>query len=413
MDNRDNMNDVNVISKPIKREETLREGHDQLITFFDNINLSNIQTYREIYIVILKIGSFFTKSTDLLQEFHQDKIRKLQQGKAIVIFDNAAEGFNESWDFPITDMLEYNHQIYGLPPYTIIYTTSNLLHKNTVKPIISTFAYSMFETDIFSAEHIKKSKQNLYSVLNESIRDCCVHNRHYFYSALSRKNRPYRTIAQYYFSDSDISYRGLISHDTLDSKEDLESTYKLLPHFGCDKKRFDEWRQRLPLIVDRRDFNVNWANVHSSGIFSSTLFQVVNETLYDTNTIFYSEKTWRPLMYLQPFIIWGSPGMNKYLHNLGYQLYTPWFNLSWDDEVDPIKRFKGLFESVRNTCYTLETLSYRDRIKWRFKRADILAHNYYNLTVRRPREIIKNLENFLYKIDGRRKLYDQNISRRS
>ena len=90
---------------------------------------------------------------------------------------------------------------------------------------------------------------------------------------------------------------------------------------------------------------------------------------------------------MQPFIIYGQPGCNRYLKELGYITYDDYFNLSFDDEPNDTVRYKLILEIVSKLCSQLETMSRQEQIKWRFKREDILMHNF---KVMRETAITKN-----------------------
>ena len=76
----------------------------------------------------------------------------------------------------------------------------------------------------------------------------------------------------------------------------------------------------------KNNFKINWAiNTNFKSIFDKTLFHIANETEVDNfnNTaLFYSEKTFKPISQMQPFVIYGQQGANKYLKELGYKTFN-------------------------------------------------------------------------------------------
>jgi len=114
-------------------------------------------------------------------------------------------------------------------------------------------------------------------------------------------------------------------------------------------------------------------------IHSKTIFQIVNETEmddYQNTALFLSEKTFRPISQFQPFVIYGQPGSNYILKELGYKLYDEWFDLSFDLEKDHVLRYKKLLISVKEACKQLDSMSAKQQIAWRFKNKELLMHNY-------------------------------------
>jgi hypothetical protein len=100
---------------------------------------------------------------------------------------------------------------------------------------------------------------------------------------------------------------------------------------------------------------------------------------YNNTALFLSEKTFRPISQLQPFVIYGQQGSNMLLKELGYQLYDEWFDLEFDSEPDNILRYKKLLLTVIDTCSKLDSMSRDQQIEWRFKNSKLLLHNYQTM----------------------------------
>jgi hypothetical protein len=65
---------------------------------------------------------------------------------------------------------------------------------------------------------------------------------------------------------------------------------------------------------------------------------VVTETDYMTPNLedfFISEKTWKPIIGLRPFYIYGQPGLRRYLKAQGFDVFEDIFDYSQIDAVDP------------------------------------------------------------------------------
>jgi hypothetical protein len=102
---------------------------------------------------------------------------------------------------------------------------------------------------------------------------------------------------------------------------------------------------------------------------------IVNETLFELDSIFISEKTYKPIYMCQPFIIFGNPHTLKKLKELGYKTFDKWWDESYDSEIDVNKRFIKMVN-------ILEQISEWDMDKcFEIKKEmqDILIHNYKNM----------------------------------
>jgi len=144
--------------------------------------------------------------------------------------------------------------------------------------------------------------------------------------SLSRVNRDYRSLAQYLLSQSESSKYAIISHDIFRENLDFladrwRHQFKVLR--DEPKENIRSWLKSLPIIADTRDFQTNHALNSNSHLHHQTLFQIVNETkvedLYRT-TLFYSEKTFKPIAHFQPFLIYGQQGCNRGLQEFGYNI---------------------------------------------------------------------------------------------
>jgi hypothetical protein len=102
---------------------------------------------------------------------------------------------------------------------------------------------------------------------------------------------------------------------------------------------------------------------------------IVTETLFDTDSIFLSEKTYKPIYMCQPFIIFGNPHSLKKLKELGYKTFDKWWDESYDEELNVNDRFKKIIS-------ILEVISEWDMDKCfsiKEEMQDILIHNYKNM----------------------------------
>jgi hypothetical protein len=115
---------------------------------------------------------------------------------------------------------------------------------------------------------------------------------------------------------------------------------------------------------------------------------IVTETLFDNDSIFLSEKTYKPIYLCQPFIIFGNPHSLKKLKELGYKTFDKWWDESYDEELDINDRFKKiicLLEEIAewdmDKCFSIKQ-----------EMQDILIHNYKHMF---KTDDISNLFNIL------------------
>ena len=87
-------------------------------------------------------------------------------------------------------------------------------------------------------------------------------------------------------------------------------------------------------IIDFEDIENVWGFAfENSENYKSTYFSIVTETLFYEFGNYLSEKTWKPIAHLHPFIFVGRPGMLKFLHSLGFKTFSEY----WDESYDTVE----------------------------------------------------------------------------
>lgn len=383
-------NDVATTQFTILIEETMQE-HEVL---------KNLQQYEYIHGFIRYPN--WTKDADLFGNIDQENLTRLQNSEIFFVLDASVEGYSPIYQVPFFDILHHNCDKYNVSPEQIIFVSANLLdeknyleYSKTRDRFIKIFTFNFFEKvaeapfewkkliengiDIFPNVCMRKVKEDV----NNSFKDK-------YFSSLSRLNRFQRSVATFLLCNHPIREKALISHNKL-AIEKPEIWMQVAGLQDYSLETLNTWLSSLPLVVDHANFEKNWAiETTYAHIHHQTLFQVVNETYqssFNGTSLFYSEKTFRPMICMQPFIIYGQPGCNKYLKNLGYKTYEDWFDLSFDDEPNDTIRYKLILENVSKLCERLDTMSRSEQIDWRFKVEDVLIHNF---SILRESAITKN-----------------------
>lgn len=319
-------------------------------------------------------------------------IRKLQNKSMFLIYNFRNEGYSGT-GFRIFDEL-YNCLRYDIPPSQIVLISSNLKNTQTLEHYLSqknydpirTFDFPFFERNInvFFENRVNYTPLQWMKNMERQV-NTYYKGKHYFCS-LSRASRHERAVGTFLLCQTPLKEHALISHDVLVDPILAET----IDYFVDQNKKkmikpFRKWVNTLPLIADRTDFDNNWAmgEYDFLKLFNSVLFQLVNETWvrdWNGTSLFYSEKTFKSMLTFQPFLIWGQPGANYALKDLGYKTYEDWFDLSFDNEPDEIERYKKILQSVGKAVEEIKSMSLKDQIRWRFKNMDVLMHNYEHLS---------------------------------
>ena len=116
--------------------------------------------------------------------------------------------------------------------------------------------------------------------------------------------------------------------------------------------------------------------------YLNTFCNIVTETTfgYDSmdylhegtnNCIFITEKTEKCFAAGQPFIIASTPGFLKKLKELGFKTFDKWWDESYDDEINPMKRLDKIGETIKS----LNKYSINDMERIYEEMIPILKHN--------------------------------------
>ena len=120
-------------------------------------------------------------------------------------------------------------------------------------------------------------------------------------------------------------------------------------------------KDKLPITFDIKDLVFNNPVDINYEAQLSAYFNVVTETfclpqtplpphMTEPDHMFFSEKTFKPIICMQPFIQVNYAGSLKYLRELGYKTFHPYIDESYDEEKDNLKRIDKITNEVKRLC---------------------------------------------------------------
>ena len=125
--------------------------------------------------------------------------------------------------------------------------------------------------------------------------------------------------------------------------------------------------------------------------FQNAYWNFVVETHFNQNTCFLTEKTFKPILNLQPFIIAGSCYSLKLLKHLGYRT----FNDIIDEKYDEITNSSARMQELYQLCYSICSMRHKEHIHMMHHMKDVLEYNqkhFLSPKVQRIRNLISYLE---------------------
>ena len=322
-------------------------------------------------------------------------MKRLRDKSAMIHYDQSLEAFplvakSINLYEPVTTSINLYEHFYSnfkkfdLPPEQFIYTTCNLLEEevhvtwctennipenNRMIIIASNFFAAATQTPGFFgsdndtitvAEHLAYKQNNditLYNCLNRIIRGHRV--------ALSAMLNYYNLIDGY-----------KISHDKYPNHWSTNvNASGFIDHLAFQSENITDIYKKLPLVLDTDQFQINKAQHFFKELYLQTYINVITETFcteYNGESMFFSEKIFKPMRARQPFIIVGAPGSIKALQDQGFKTFDRWFDESYSDIKDNTLR-------IETICKLLLELNNKTKTEWiemYTEMEDVLNHNY-------------------------------------
>lgn len=138
-------------------------------------------------------------------------------------------------------------------------------------------------------------------------------------------------------------------------------------------------RSKMPITYDIEDLtNNNPVDINFDAqlkayvnYVNETYFFKLNTPDYVLDHIFFSEKTFKPIICLQPFILVNYAHSLKYLRELGYKTFHPYINEDYDNEEFDLRRIEKIYREI-NRLNQLSDEQYKDLM---LELLPILTHN--------------------------------------
>lgn len=134
----------------------------------------------------------------------------------------------------------------------------------------------------------------------------------------------------------------------------------VLPSNTVTPYSFDEHGNDSAYIEMRFETPVNTSFLH-----------VVMETVFDSCKQHFTEKTFKPIVLQQPFVLVGSAHILKHLRSYGFQTFEQWWDESYDSIEDPQERLHACAKIVND----IAAMDIADLYELREKMSSVLEHN--------------------------------------
>ena len=207
----------------------------------------------------------------------------------------------------------------------------------------------------------------------------------------NRRWHPHRTLFFYNINKRKILKDFYVSFGKKDPDHQEQSYSEILKNHYKDYFTFEnqepldlsllaEIDSMLPVYLDTSDLvtsSLMFDEFDSTRrLYNDSFIHIISETYFytstDNNILHLTEKTFKPIMYKQPFIMLGPPGMLKRLRQLGFKTFHDTWDESYDETLDHTERFYKILD----LCENISKWSTLKKVLTMQKCKNIVEHNF-------------------------------------
>ena len=316
----------------------------------------------------------------ILDSISPKVMKDIQNGKCKLLVNYGYEGLGAHHRDSLSciPLLERIHLIlekYNIPQESFIYMDSNHAYENMeldTKINIIQYEYCAIDQWRFTKQNPlmmyhgnTKSSKNMKRWLDSKNK---IRKKHYLSFNRLPKNHRVNLIVS--LDKHNLLDKGYVSFANKITDWDWKEMVSEEEKTSLEKK--------MPLVIDNPDLSLckHSYDVFDVRYFLDSYFQIVtgnNFTDWDDQLIF-SEKIWKPITNLQPFIYLDDVGALKKLQEYGFKTFEPFIDESYDKVYDIEKRFSMIENEIIKLC----SKSIEEIHDWYWSIEDIIKHNYYH-----------------------------------
>jgi len=375
----------------LRLQSIARNWHISGDVRFSNINLVNDST--------LEADSnlkYYYYTQDIWQDadaiFLSDRIRSdINKGNCKILLDDSLEGHNHIWQDLLKKFNVEKHQLIFLSGRINIDQVQDIngLYINTWEKQVMCLP---LENDI----RYKQFSNKQIDMIENKV------NRKYYCSMYIRRPKFHRVVLLIYLHQRKLLENMLWSFGATCEGRKLSSN-KYISFFDAEYKNSIEevmsWGNCLPEIAEWEvDLNYNLANINQIDLIHplNSYYHMVSETCSheaknmggpNTRNCFFSEKTFKPMATMQPFVMHGDYLSIQNLKTMGYKTFDKWIDHSYDSIVD----FKSRTYTLGEEIYRLNNISYETWSEMLYEMKEDLIYNKENLKLAWTRSNIDKL----------------------
>lgn len=216
--------------------------------------------------------------------------------------------------------------------------------------------------------------------------------------SLNYRPRPHRTILLALFSKNNLLADSYFSFCGMHENQDINTTYQEHHTHGLDITQADI--DTLIPVLDELILDNRWPEYYGDVLYDientdtmqkyyqDSLVNIVTETNFYDGIISVTEKSFKAIRYMQPFVMVASPGSLENLRDIGFKTFSDFWDESYDQEKNPVQRLKN----IMLICNQISNWTHSEIKEFRTKVKPILKHNFGMLKNRHePQHTYQNI----------------------
>jgi hypothetical protein len=393
---------------------SIRLGHMPYKTVF-NCNTSkhfNSENFDEGYVIPVGVNvsptewagspeyypehhlSEYDATTSLFEYLNPRYLHDLQRGKAIFMIDQSLEGYHYNWLF---DYFHGECKKYNIPAGAIVYITGNMeidvkyekwADQKGLIERIKCIPYAGFEEFVFTTAMHKRGNSPIsfeHHLTHKADKKINTFN------ILQKRPRLHRCLMYYKLHENNLLDNALCSMDKPWSDQPIDH----IGNFNIDHNKWNDMVSTLPRYINdvsfhTEDYNHYITRLHPEYCLNSWVSVVSEPQFFEhEDTVFTSEKIFKPIAMRHPFISFANKGHLKALRKLGYKTFSDFWDESYD-EMDDVERLDEIIRLIK------EIESLPNKLEWFKSMEEVLEHNFETLchNATTPNPALVELENY-------------------
>lgn len=357
----------------------------------DTLNYFVSNNLSFIYPIMLYSNDIFDKN---FIDFPVKLLSAVKKKLGRIVFVQPTEGFfgeSDSHYKWLSNLSNY----YKLDKEDLIMITPNMASKKRQNELIESgyiidnftiYEYSFFQYNHwFIGGHTQndKVKNSMIDVFNNSLKLNKENLKTKHFLCFNRVPKIHRLVifselmSNDNFKDKYITSLAAISDFPYLNYSNKENIITNISNFIGNKPKLFEFIDRYDFnneyIFDEKDLKNNKAEIFNIDTHRNTFLNIVTESLiHENHIVFFSEKTFKPIIAAQPFIIVGNPHSIKKLKELGFKTFDMWWDESYDLEKNLFKRLQKIINVIEH----ISTWDYKKCYQITQEMEETLKHNF-------------------------------------